>query len=185
MVKHIVIFASGGGSNAEVIMKHFHASEQAKVVALVCNKPSAGVVNKAARNGVPVIYIDKDTLNGPGLPLKLKSLRTDLIVLAGFLWLIPKRLIQSFHIINIHPSLLPKYGGNGMYGMNVHRAVIENKEAQSGMTVHEVTEEYDKGKIIWQDHCNVSSEDTPDTLAAKVLQLEHKNYVRAIEKVLF
>ena len=184
-MKHIVIFASGGGSNAEVIMKHFHASEQAKVVALVCNKPSAGVVNKAARNGVPVIYIDKDTLNGPGLPLKLKSLRTDLIVLAGFLWLIPKRLIQSFHIINIHPSLLPKYGGNGMYGMNVHRAVIENKEAQSGMTVHEVTEEYDKGKIIWQDHCNVSSEDTPDTLAAKVLQLEHKNYVRAIEKVLF
>ena len=166
-------------------MSHFQHSERVKVVALVCNKKSAGVIKKAENFNVPVILISKEDLNGSNLILKLKSLRTDLIVLAGFLWLIPERLLQAFHILNIHPSLLPKYGGKGMYGNRVHAAVIEHREKKSGMTVHRVNEEYDKGDIVLQDSCDVLPDDTPESLAKRVLRLEHKNYVKAIEKVLF
>lgn len=184
-MKHIVIFASGGGSNAEVIINHFKNSTEVKVVAVVCNNKNAGVIEKAHGNDVPVITINKNDLTGSNLALKLKALRTDLIVLAGFLWLIPAHLIQEFAIINIHPSLLPKHGGKGMYGLNVHKAVLAANDTESGMTVHKVSEEYDRGEIILQATCDVLPTDTPETLAQRVLTLEHENYVKAIEKVLF
>lgn len=186
-MKNIVIFASGSGSNAEKIMEFFKDSNVAKVVLIVCDKPGAGVINRAKKHNVPVHLISKSDLDSPyELVSVLLGHETDLIVLAGFLKKIPEEVIIKYpnSIVNIHPALLPKYGGKGMYGARVHEAVVKNKEAESGITIHYVNEVYDEGAIIFQAKCLVDPLDTADDLAAKIHKLEHENFPKVINEVL-
>lgn len=187
MIKNIAIFASGEGTNAQSIIDYFKKSDKVKVALIVSNKKDANVLNRAKKENTPTLIIDKysffesdETIN------KLKSLNIDLIVLAGFLWMIPPTLIKVFpeKIINIHPALLPKFGGKGMYGMNVHKAVIDAKEKESGISIHYVNENYDEGKIIVQHKCKVDENETPETLANKIHELEHNFYPKVIEYIL-
>jgi phosphoribosylglycinamide formyltransferase 1 len=183
-MKQIVIFASGAGSNAKKIIEHFAMLEQkgkspAKVTLVVCNKPEAGVLKIAEENNIATLVIEKEKFfRGNGYTDELMAAGIDLIVLAGFLWKVPAALIKAFpkKIINIHPALLPKYGGKGMYGHFVHEAVIANKEIESGITIHFVDELYDHGQIILQASCSVSENDTPETVAKKVQLLEHRHF---------
>ena len=182
----IAIFASGSGTNAAKLMDHFkdHASVSVRLV--VCNNPNAGVIEKARRYSVEVFMIEKDRFfRGDGYVDILKEKGINWIVLAGFLWKIPTILIEAYtdKIINIHPALLPKYGGKGMYGQHVHKAVIAAKEEKSGITIHLVDEIYDHGQIIFQAECSVDSTDTPETLAKKVQDLEHTYFAREVEKI--
>lgn len=186
-MKKIAVFASGSGSNAEKIIEHFRHSENTCVSLIVCNKPEAGVLKIAKRKNIPSLIIDKEKFfRGNAYTDELKAAGTDLIVLAGFLWKIPAALIKAFpdKIINIHPALLPKYGGKGMYGHHVHQAVVDNKEKESGITIHLVDELYDHGRVIFQATCPVLENDTAETLAARVLQLEHRNYPEVIDRFL-
>lgn len=181
--KHIAIFASGAGSNARKIIEYFHASPVAEVSLVVCNKPGAGVISIAEAEGIPVLMIGKERFfRGDGYLPELKSAGIDLLVLAGFLWKIPGTLIDAYPgaIINIHPALLPKYGGKGMYGSNVHAAVIAGGETQSGITIHYVDGHYDNGDIIFQATCPVLTDDDPGSLAARIHTLEHEHYPRVI-----
>jgi phosphoribosylglycinamide formyltransferase 1 len=183
---NIAIFASGAGSNAQKIIEHFAANPHIKVSLIVCNKPAAGVIGIAATNGIPSLLIDKEKFfRGNGYVDELKDFGINFIVLAGFLWKIPQSLISAYRnkIINIHPALLPKYGGKGMYGANVHEAVITAGETESGITIHYVDEHYDNGDIIFQAKCNVSSSDTADSLAEKIHALEHEHFPKVIEKI--
>ncbi len=187
--KRIAIFASGGGSNAKKIIQYFnhpeHKVSPARVTLIICNRPDAGVIEIAKSEKIPYLIIDKAFLsNGDSFLKHLKNM--DLIVLAGFLWKVPDVLIKNFpkKIVNIHPALLPKYGGKGMYGHHVHEAVIANKEKETGITIHYVDEHYDKGKIIFQKSCAVDLGDNAATLAAKVLALEHLYYPQIIDSVL-
>lgn len=183
-MKQIAIFASGAGSNAKKIIEHFAMLEQkgnspAKVTLVVCNKPEAGVLKIAEENNIATLVIEKEKFfRGNGYTDELMAAGIDLIVLAGFLWKVPAALIKAFpkKIINIHPALLPKYGGKGMYGHFVHEAVIANKEIESGITIHFVDELYDHGQIILQASCSVSENDTPETVAKKVQLLEHRHF---------
>ncbi len=187
IMKKIAIFASGAGSNAGKIIDHFHYSEKISVELIVCNKAGAGVLQVAEQNGIPALLIEKEKFfRGNAYVDELKAAGIDFIVLAGFLWKIPPALIQAFprKIINIHPALLPKYGGKGMYGQHVHRAVIDNKEKESGITVHYVDELYDHGDIIFQATCPVLENDTPETLALRIHALEHENYPNVIAGLL-
>ncbi len=187
VLKRIAIFASGAGSNAAAILRHLEGSSTAKVALVVCNKPGAGVINIAAAAGVPVLLIQKEEFfRGGGYVSQLKEEGIDFIVLAGFLWKIPEALIQAFprRIINLHPALLPKYGGKGMYGLNVHAAVIQNGEEESGITIHWVDEHYDSGDIIFQATCPVLSGDTPEALAQRIHQLEHTHFPAVITQIL-
>lgn len=182
---HLAVFASGAGSNAQKIIEYFRDHPQIRVSLVVCNKPGAGVLSIAEENGVPSLLIEKEAFfRGDSYLPALQSYHIDFIVLAGFLWKVPQNLINAYprRIINIHPALLPKYGGKGMYGGFVHAAVIENKEAESGITIHYVDEHYDNGDTIFQATCPVSPVDTPETLAAKVHLLEHRYYPSVIEK---
>jgi phosphoribosylglycinamide formyltransferase-1 len=184
--KSIVIFASGAGSNAQKIIDYFRGTS-VKVVLIACNKPGAGVLAIAEKENIPSLLIDKDRFfRGDGFVPEFQKAGADLIVLAGFLWKIPKALIDAYprRIINIHPALLPKYGGKGMYGQYVHEAVINAGEAQSGITIHYVDEHYDNGDVIFQTGCPVMEGDTPGTLAARIHQLEHLHYPVIIEKLL-
>lgn len=185
-MKKIVIFASGGGSNAEAIMKHFKGIENVAVACVFTNNPNAGVLQKAKVYGVPSVVFNREELNGSTVLDKLSALNPDLIVLAGFLWKFPEAIVKAYpdKIINIHPALLPNYGGKGMYGLHVHTAVHNNKEIESGITIHFVNEHYDEGNIIFQ--ANVALDDcaTPQDIAAKVLQLEHKFLPTVIEDLL-
>lgn len=186
-MKHIAIFASGTGSNAEAIFNHFANSNVAKVKMLVCNKPGALVIEKAKSKNIPHYIIEnKQKLEADEFINFLLNEKIDLIVLAGFLLLIPQKLIQAFEkkIINIHPSLLPKYGGKGMYGKNVHEAVLLNKENESGITIHYVNENFDEGEIINQVKCEIEINETVDSLQKKINRLELKNYPVIIEKLL-
>ena len=181
----LAIFASGAGSNAQKIIENFSSHQNIKVRLLVCNKPGAGVIDIAANAGVPVLLIEKEKfLQGNAYADELKSLGIDFIVLAGFLWKVPAKLVAAFtgKIINIHPALLPKYGGKGMYGNYVHAAVIAAGEKQSGITIHYVDEWYDHGNIIFQAHCPVAENETPASLAQKIHLLEHAHYPAVIEK---
>src|SRR5215210_764466 len=181
----IAIFASGAGSNAKKIIEHFAGNREIDVSLIVCNKPDAGVLNIASDFHIPVLMIEKDPfLKGNGYVDELKNAGISFIVLAGFLWKIPEVITQAFRnrIINIHPSLLPKYGGKGMYGSKVHEAVIAAGEKQSGITIHYVDEQYDNGDIIFQATCPVSENDTPDTLAEKIHKMEHENFPRVVEE---
>lgn len=185
LYKRIAIFASGAGSNAKKIIEHFAGNMEIDVSLIVCNKPDAGVLNIASDFHIPVLMIEKDPfLKGNGYVDELKNAGISFIVLAGFLWKIPEVITQAFRnrIINIHPSLLPKYGGKGMYGLKVHGAVIAAGEKQSGITIHYVDEHYDNGDIIFQATCPVLENDTPDTLAARIHKMEHENFPRIVEK---
>ncbi len=183
----IAIFASGAGSNAEKIIAYFKDHPTIRTSLVVCNKPGAGVLSIAAKAGIPSIIIEKEKFfRGNGYADELKQKGIDFIVLAGFLWKIPVSLITAYKekIINIHPALLPKYGGKGMYGQFVHESVISNKEKESGISIHYVDEVYDHGGIIFQAHCKVEPGDTAESLARKIHQLEHAHYPAVIEKVI-
>lgn len=183
---NIAIFASGSGSNAENIIRHFNGGNTATVQLVVCNKENAQVLERAGKLNVPSVVMQKEELTC-GNPQKLLSLldeyHINIIVLAGYLLKIPEALTIRFkeRIINIHPALLPKFGGKGMYGMNVHRAVIEAGEKESGITIHLVDAVYDNGKILFQANCPVIPTDTPESLAAKIHALEKEHFPAVIE----
>ena len=184
--KHISIFASGAGSNAQKIIDHFRNSDSVKVVLIVCNKPGAGVINIGEKENIPVLLIEKERFfRGDAYVPVLREVKTDLIVLAGFLWKVPARLIEAYskRIINIHPALLPKYGGKGMYGQFVHEAVLKSGDEKSGITIHYVDEHYDNGDVIFQTTCDVMKEDNAETLAQRIHQLEHKHFPVVVEEV--
>ena len=184
---NIAIFASGKGSNAQAIIDRLASSSSGKVTLVVCNKPGAGVLSIAQKEQIPVLLVDREQFfNGNHYLPELMKYKIDLIVLAGFLWKIPGALINvwSKKIINIHPALLPAYGGSGMYGHFVHEAVIANKEKQSGITIHYVDELYDHGEIILQAKCDVEENETPSTLATRIHELEHQHYPVIIEKII-
>ena len=187
-MKQIAIFSSGTGSNAKKIIDHLtsikgNGISTAMVSLIVCNKPGAGVLEIAAENNIRAILIEKEKFfRGNAYIDELKAAGIDFIVLAGFLWKIPVALIKTFQgkMINIHPALLPKYGGKGMYGNFVHEAVIANREKESGITIHYVDEVYDHGQVVLQATCLVSENDTPETLAKKVQVLEHRHFPTAV-----
>jgi formyltetrahydrofolate-dependent phosphoribosylglycinamide formyltransferase len=184
---HVAIFASGAGSNARKIIDHFRNHPAVRVVLVACNKAGAGVLTIAESEKIPTLFLEKEKFfSGNGYVGELKSAGIDFIVLAGFLWKIPQALIDNFRnkIINIHPALLPKYGGKGMYGNLVHEAVIQAGEKESGITIHYVDEHYDNGDIIFQARVSISDNETPESLAAKIHALEHSNFPRVIEGLL-
>ena len=184
---NIAIFASGAGSNAKNIIGYFKNSSQVRVSLLVCNNPAAGVIKIAEENNIPVLLIEKQRfMHGDAYLPQFEKYGIRFMVLAGFLWKVPEKIIDQYpqRIINIHPALLPAYGGKGMYGHHVHEAVIANKEPKSGISIHYVDALYDHGNIIFQATCNLSNADTTDTLAKKIHALEHTHYPRVIEEVL-
>ena len=184
---NIAIFASGGGSNAAQIIRYFKQSPLAAVRLVVCNKRGAGVLQIAEGEGIATLLIERDLFyNGHGYVPQLQQAGIHLVVLAGFLWKVPQSLIDAFprRIINIHPALLPKYGGKGMYGHHVHQAVKAAGEVESGITIHYVDEHYDHGDVIFQTTCPVSPADDAAAIAANVLRLEHHHYPRVIEQLL-
>ena len=183
--KNIAIFASGSGTNAQCIMEYFSDNQHIKVACLLSNNPGAHALTRAARFNVDTFVFNREQLYGtPAVMDYLLEQKTDLVVLAGFLWLIPGNLIRRFPMVNIHPGLLPRYGGKNMYGHRVHQAVISNKEEYSWITIHFVNEKYDDGAIIFQARCQVAPEDTPETLSEKIHLLEYEHYPRVIEQVI-
>jgi phosphoribosylglycinamide formyltransferase-1 len=183
----VAIFASGAGSNAARIIDRFRQHSSIKISLIVCNKPDAGVLEIAAKEHIPTLIIEKERFfRGDAYVGELQRLNITFIVLAGFLWKVPSALIQSYsgRIINIHPALLPKYGGKGYYGRLVHEAVIAAKENESGITIHYVDELYDHGQIIFQASCVIEPGDNPDTLAQKIHWLEYEHFPRVIEELL-
>ena len=187
IVKKIAIFASGRGSNAQKIIDFFNDSENIAIKLIVSNKITAPVLDLAEEKKIASHVLTRDTFYKKQTLLKqLAVYDIDFIVLAGFMWLIPPYLVKAYHnkIVNIHPALLPKYGGKGMYGMYVHKAVHKAGEKESGITIHYVNEEYDEGNIIFQASCPINSEDQPKDIAKKVLKLEHEHFAAQIEKLL-
>lgn len=185
--KKIVVFASGSGTNAENIIKFFQKSPNASVVAVFSNKRSAKVLKRAHDLNVKALHFDKDALyNSYDVLHILEDINPDLIVLAGFMWIFPEDILKKFpgKIVNIHPALLPKYGGKGMYGMRVHETIIQNKEKESGISIHFVNENYDEGEIIFQAKTDISEEDTPESLAEKIHKLEYKHFPEIIQQLL-
>ena len=184
---HIAIFASGAGSNARKIIEYFeNKGLRIKVSLIVCNVPGAGVLDIAEEKGIPSLMINKSDFAANGYVESLKNAGIDFIVLAGFLWKVPEVLVRAYPkaIINIHPALLPKYGGKGMYGARVHEAVIAAGEKESGITIHWVNENYDEGAIIFQAKCSIDASDTATSLANKIHALEHAHFAPTIEKLL-
>jgi phosphoribosylglycinamide formyltransferase-1 len=185
-MKNIVIFASGAGTNAENIIRYFSNEKKAKVVLVLSNKPQAMVLDRAAALGVDSFFFDhKQFYETDEVLFNLQRRNTDLIVLAGFLWLVPSRIIEEYkgRIVNIHPALLPRFGGKGMYGDRVHRAVLDEGCTESGITIHYVNEHYDSGDIIFQAKCPVLPGDDADTLATRVHALEYEHYPVVISKL--
>jgi len=183
----IAIFASGTGTNAQKIIDHFRHIELITVSLILSNKPKAGVLTIAQQENIPFIIIEKEKFMSGELYLSvLKENNINFLVLAGFLWKLPDGLVRSYQkkIINIHPALLPKYGGKGMFGDHVHEAVIANHEKESGISIHYVDEIYDHGKIILQAKCIIEENETTETLAKKIHALEHKNFSKLIELVI-
>ncbi len=184
-MKKIVLFASGNGTNAENIIQHFKNSSQGTVVAVFANNPHAKVLQRAENHDVPSVVFTREELREGKVLEKLNNFNPDLIVLAGFLWMFPKSILEHYpNVINIHPALLPKYGGKGMYGMNVHNAVLENKEKETGITIHYVNEHYDEGAYIFQKEVNIEDCISPGEIAQKVHELEYQYFPEVIEKVL-
>lgn len=185
-MKSIVIFASGSGTNAENIIRYFQDSEKARVSLVLSNKKEAKVLDRARELHVSAMSFNREAVNNGVVTALLSTLQPDLIVLAGYLWKIPESLIHKFEgrIINIHPALLPDYGGKGMYGMNVHRAVIEDRKKESGITIHYVNEHYDEGGIIFQAKTAIDPQDDAESLAAKIHQLEYNHFPKIIETLL-
>lgn len=186
-MKKLVIFASGSGTNAQRIAEYFADKPDISIQRIYCNKKDAFVLKRAVKLGIPSTLFNRyDFYQTDKVLQQLKEDRPDLIVLAGFLWLIPDLIIKQYSnkIINIHPALLPKYGGKGMYGSFVHEAVIKAGEKESGITIHFVNENYDEGTTIFQAKCKIEKEETPDTLASKIHELEHKHFPVVIESLL-
>ena len=186
-MRNIAIFASGDGSNAEAIVRYFADSDMVRVKCVLSNRKAAGVHQRMERLGVLSVVFSKEAWNDCNDILKfLKNENINIIVLAGFLAKIELPILQTYEnrIINIHPSLLPKYGGAGMWGHHIHEAVLAAGETQSGITIHMVTEKIDGGEILFQAVCDVLPDDTPDTLAARIHALEHNHYPRVIERLL-
>lgn len=186
-MKRIIVLASGSGSNAENIISFFKKKDSIKVCAVLTNKKTAAVLERCERLETPAFYFNKTAFSDSDAVIRLlKALNPDLIVLAGFLWKIPASLIKAFpnNIINIHPALLPKYGGKGMYGAKVHQAVKDNSESETGITIHYVNENYDEGAIIFQAKTTVTPSDDANSIAKKVHQLEYEHFPKVIEKLL-
>ncbi len=184
--KKVIIFASGSGSNALKIFEHFNNNQNIIIDSIYCNNPRASVINVFQKLSVKTVLFNKKELYERAFLEAIISTNPDLIVLAGFLLKIPEKMVSAFEnrIINIHPSLLPKYGGKGMYGLNIHKEVLLNKEKFSGLTIHYVNKEYDKGAVIFQKKIKINEKETPESLSSKVLKLEHENYPLIIEKIL-
>lgn len=183
----LAIFASGTGSNAEKMIDYFKRSQNISIALLVSNNHEAGVLLIAKKNNIPILIIEREKFfKGDAYIPELQQHNINFIVLAGFLWKIPVKMIHAFPnaIINIHPALLPAYGGKGMYGRHVHESVIAHHEKHSGITIHYVDEIYDHGKIIFQEKCSVDKNETPESLASKIHQLEHTHFATQIEKLL-
>jgi phosphoribosylglycinamide formyltransferase 1 len=186
-LKNIIIFASGNGSNAQAIVDYFKKNELAKVVLIICNNPNAFVLQRAISANIPSATTNRKEFYQPESISKLvQQYRPDLIVLAGFLWMMPKEVIAQFpkQIINIHPALLPKFGGKGMYGINVHKAVIAAGERDSGITIHYVNEKYDEGEIIATYKCMIGENETAQSLQQKINQLEIRFYPKVIANLI-
>ena len=187
MKKRVIIFASGNGTNTQNIIKYFQNSNQAEVVCVLSNNKNAQVLDRSKALSIEALSFTKAEMLAPqNLLSLLKQYKPDLIVLAGFLLKFPEIIIDAFpnKVINIHPALLPKYGGKGMYGHHVHKAVVENKETYSGITIHYVNNQYDKGEVIFQKKISLTPQDTPQDVAAKVQQLEHQWLPKVIEDIL-
>lgn len=181
----IVIFASGGGSNAEEIIKYFEGHSIIEVVLVASNNPVAFVIERARKFGIDTLIFNREQFNEPNVMLSLlDEKKVTHIVLAGFLWLLPEYLIKAFpeRIINIHPALLPKYGGKGMYGMKVHEAVRGSNDKETGITIHLVNTKYDEGRVLFQAKCDIGASDTPEQIARKVHLLEYESYPKTIER---
>lgn len=185
-MKKIIIFASGSGTNAENIIKHFKNTSTGTVISVFTNNPKAYVIERAKNFQVPTEIFTREELNIGEVLQKINNLQPDLIVLAGFLLKFPENIIAQYpdKIINVHPALLPKYGGKGMYGMNVHKAIVENKEKETGISIHYVNEHYDEGNIIFQKAITVLVTDTPEVVAEKIHELEQKYFPTIVEEVL-
>ena len=186
MIK-IAILASGNGTNAQQISEYFANNEKISIECIIYNRKDAYVAERAKKLGIPAVYFGrKDFFENGNVLAYLKEKDIDWVILAGFLWLIPEDILASFpnRIINIHPALLPKYGGKGMYGHHVHEAVVANHEKESGITIHIVDCNYDKGTILFQAKCQLNEEDTPDTLAEKIHLLEKEYFPKVIEKTI-
>jgi phosphoribosylglycinamide formyltransferase 1 len=186
-MKKIAIFASGGGSNAKCIMEHFQHDAAGQVVLVVCNKKEAGVLQHAKTYGIPAVVISRSAFyESEALLDTLRQHEVDWVVLAGFLWLVPPYLVRAYkgRMLNIHPALLPKYGGKGMHGMHIHEAVHAAGESETGMTIHMVNEHYDEGAIVFQARCPVTPDDTPADIARNVLALEHRHYAPVIAQLI-
>lgn len=185
-MKNIVIFASGSGTNTENVIAHFSTSNTARVVAVFCNNREAQVLDRVRKWKVPTVVFSKDDFKSDLVLARLAAFTPDLIVLAGFLLKFPSNIIQAYpkKIINIHPALLPKFGGKGMYGMHVHRAVVEHKEVETGITIHYVNENYDEGNVLFQEKVAVTAADLPEDVALKVHELEHRYLPQVIETFL-
>jgi len=184
--KKVIIFASGSGSNALKIFEHFNNNQNIIIDSIYCNNPRASVIKVFQKLSIKTVLFNKKELYENAFLEAIISTNPDLIVLAGFLLKIPEKMVSAFEnrIINIHPSLLPKYGGKGMYGLNIHKKVLLNKEKFSGLTIHYVNKEYDKGAVIFQKKIKINEKETPESLSSKVLKLEHENYPIIIEKIL-
>ncbi len=183
--KKIAIFASGSGTNAQNIIKYFSENENVTIDSVWSNNKDAYVLTRAANFGIETVVFGKEEFTNSNFVVeKLEKRNIDLIVLAGFLWFLPSNLTQKFRIINIHPALLPKYGGKGMYGMNVHNSVVKNEEKESGISIHFVNDKYDDGELIFQAKCTVLPTDLPEDVANKIHKLEYKHFPEVIEKVL-
>jgi phosphoribosylglycinamide formyltransferase-1 len=185
-MSNIAIFASGSGTNAQAIIEHFLAKNKKPVKLILSNKADAFVLERAKKLNIKSVVFNRELFYTSNNIIDiLKSEQIDLIVLAGFLWLIPDNILKEYsnRIINIHPALLPKYGGKGMYGMKVHEAVVANKESVSGITIHYVNEEYDRGKIIFQASCTIDSTDTAEMVANKIHTLEHTHFPTIVERI--
>lgn len=185
-MKKIIVFASGSGTNAENIIKYFSNTEIARVVSVFTNNATAKVIERAKNHQIPVEIFSKNELLERNVLQKVKEIDPDLIILAGFLLKFPENIIEQYpnKIINIHPALLPNYGGKGMYGMHIHRAIVNNKEKETGISIHYVNENYDEGAIIFQANVALTDEDTPETVAEKIHELEQKHFPEIIHRIL-
>ena len=186
-MKKIVLFASGSGSNVENIVNFFAEKDEVEISLVLTNNPNAYVIERCCRLGVAYQVFGRKEFRETGSVLEqLQGIAPDLIVLAGFLWLVPSEIVKAFprRIINIHPALLPKYGGKGMYGQHVHQAVVDNQETETGITIHYVDENYDEGDVILQTTCKVEPDDSADDVARKIHQLEYEHFPKVVESLL-
>lgn len=185
-MKKIIVFASGSGSNAENIFLKFKEDKTAEIASIFTNNPKAMVIERAKKLQIPCFVFDKNALNEGGVLEEIQKIKPDLIVLAGFLWMFPAAIIAHYpnKVVNIHPALLPNYGGKGMYGMRVHESVLANKEQETGITIHYVNEKYDEGAIVFQAKTDISACTTADEIAHQIHELEYKHFPEVLLNLL-